>query len=220
MKFMRVLLILSVFLPVFASGSFAQMNRGKVYIGVSSTFSLADLGPDIMGIGFTSIKYKSDQDGYEEPDPDRQTRFNLTPEVGFFVIDGLLIGIDISLAYSVAKDGEWDSKATQLLFGAGPFVRYYLPTEKVIPFVDLGSSFGVFNSKYEDDSFDSEDKQSLMSFNGGVGMAVPVGDRVAFELMGGYNWFRVKDKEDNADNERMVFGTVGMKIGVVVLLGR
>lgn len=197
----------------------AQTIQGKFFVGISSSFSIAGTGSDLMSLGFTSYKYKSDADGFVEADPDKSFGINLLPKFGFFVINNLVIGVDLTLAFSSDKDGTDDDKYTQTLFGAGPFVRYYIPTEKIKPFFEVGGSFGVRKSKYESDSFNAKDKYSVRSFVGGIGMAVLLGDRVTFDVMGGYNSLTVKDKEDNEDNYRSVYGSFGLRIGFIVLLG-
>ena len=58
-----------------------------------------------------------------------------------------------------------------------------------------------------------------MSFGGGIGLAAPLGEKVTFDIMAGYDSLTVKDKEDNDDNYRTVIGTLGLKIGFTILLG-
>jgi hypothetical protein len=50
-------------------------------------------------------------------------------------------------------------------------------------------------------------------------MAVPVGNHVTFDVLAGYNSLTLKSKENNDDNDRIVFGTLGIKLGIIVLLG-
>ncbi len=201
----------------------AQTNQGKVIIGVSSTLSLTGTGSDLMTIGYSTIKQKSDADGYDEPDPNKRTSINFLPKVGYFIVDYLAIGIDLNIAFSTEKKGYDNSKYSRTLFSAGPFVRFYIPTSKVSPFFEIKGSFGMINNKYDysnnSNSQDVEFKSNVMSFGGGIGLAVPLGKKVAFEVSGGYNSLTVRDKEDNDDNERTVIGTLGLKIGFSILLG-
>ena len=198
----------------------AQTNQGNTLIGVSSTLSLIGNGSDLMGIGFSSIKEKSDADGYEESDPDKMTSINLLPKFGYFITDNFALGIDLSLFYSTTKYGESDSKYSQTMFGAGPFARYYVPSEKARPFIEVNGSFGSVISKYEPkDGETSEDKASIMSFGGGIGIAVPINDKVTFDVMAGYTSLTYKDKDDNEDNDRTVIGTIGIKLGFIIFLG-
>jgi len=201
----------------------AQTNQGKVLLGVSSSLSLAGTGSDLMNLGYSSLKYKSDADGFEESNSDKMTSINLLPKVGYFVVDNFAIGLDLNIALSSTKDGEDDDKYSQTLLSVGPFVRYYIPTTKVLPYFEINGSFGAINNKYDySDNTNWEDeeyKSSVMSIGGGIGLAAPLGERVMFDVLAGYNSLTVKDKEDNDDNDRTVIGTLGLKIGFTILLG-
>lgn len=197
----------------------AQTKQGKILVGVSSTLSLAGTGSDLMTLGYTNTKYKSDADGFKESDPDKTLSLNLLPKVGYFVIDNLAIGLDISLGLSNETDGSNNDKSSRKMITAGPFLRYYIPTNKVMPFFELTSSFGSLKSKYEPDNDVKEEyKSSIMSLGAGLGMAIPLGDKVTFDVLAGYNSLTVKEKKDNTDNDRTVLGTIGLKFGFIILL--
>jgi hypothetical protein len=201
----------------------AQMNQGKVLLGVSSAISLSAAGSELMSLGFSSIKYKSDADGFEEPEPSKMTSFNLLPKVGYFFADNLAIGLDARISLSSEKYGGEDDKYSTRIFSAGPFIRYYIPASKILPFFEISGSFGGINYKsdYSDNTYweDSEYKTSIRSFGGGIGLAAPLGERIMFDVLAGYDSLTIKDKEDNDDNYRSVIGTTGIKIGFTVLLG-
>jgi len=197
----------------------AQINSGKVLMGVSSTLNLTGTSVDLMSLGYSSIKYKSDAAGFEESDPVKMTSLNFSPRVGFFVANNLALGLDINIALSSQKDGEDDYKSNQTSLGFGPFIRYYIPGGTVIPFLEAGVSIGEIKTKYESEFWDSENKTNIMSYLAGIGIAVPIGERVTFDLMAGYNSVTVKDKNDNDDNDRTVIGTFGLKLGFIVILG-
>ena len=201
----------------------AQMNQGKVLLGVSSTLSLSAAGSELMNLGFSSMKDKSDADGFEESEPTKMTSINLLPKVGYFVADNLAIGLDARISSSSEKYGGDNDKYSTRVFSAGPFIRYYIPTSKVLPFFEISGSFGGINYKsdYSDNTYweDSEYKSSIMSFGGGIGLAAPLGERIMFDVLAGYDSLTIKDKEDNDDNYRTVIGTLGLKIGFTVLLG-
>lgn len=219
---MKRIIIAAMALTLISVGATkAQTNQGNILVGVSTTLSMAGTGSDLMNIGFSSMKYKSDASGFDEPDADKTIGFNLLPKVGYFVIDNLAVGLDISTAYSKDTDGYDDDTQTATIFSAGPFLRYYMPNEKVMPYVELGGSFGGVNSKYEsgDGDYDSDSKSSIMNFGGGIGIAAPLGNNVTFDFLAGYNSFTVKDKEDNDDNDRVVIGTLGIKFGFTIILG-
>jgi len=197
----------------------AQTNKGQVFMGVSTAFAVAGTGTDLMGIAFTTEKYKSNAEGYEESDPDKQTSFNLLPRAGYIVVNGLVIGLDFTFTLSVYKDGEYDDKWTETLFATGPFVRYYFPVDKVKPYIEASGVFGSSKSKYEYEGDTDEYKYAVRSIGGGVGVGVPIGDHVTFDVMAGYNSLMRKAKKDNPDNNRHVYGSFGFRFGFIVFIG-
>jgi hypothetical protein len=221
---MKKITILAVCLVTISFGLLkGQTNQRKVLLGLSSTLSLVGTGSDLMNLGYSSVKNKSDADGFEESNPYKISSINLLPKVGYFVADNFAIGLDLNIALSSTKYGEDNNKYTQTLFNVGPFVRYYIPTSKVLPYFEISGSFGEINNKYDfgDNTYmeDVENKASVMSIGGGIGLAAPLGERVTLDVLAGYNSLTVKTKENNEDNDRSVSGTIGIKIGFTILLG-
>jgi outer membrane protein len=71
-------------------------------------------------------------------DSDRVTILAVSPSVGYFVADGLLVGGSVSLAH-VLNDGGGTS------FSIGPEVGYFFggPGARVLPFVQTGVSYAT-----------------------------------------------------------------------------
>ncbi len=198
----------------------AQTNKGNTLVGISTTLNLLGTSSELMNLGFSSVKYKSDANGFQEPDPNKMTNVNFLPKIGYFVADNFVMGIDLSVALSIEKDGEDGDKNTETLISAGPFLRYYIPSSKVFPYFEVSSSFGSRKSKYESDIWDDQEtKSGIMSFGGGIGIAAPLGERITLDVLAGYNSLTLKSKEDNPNNERIVVGTLGVKLGFTIILG-
>ena len=190
----------------------AQTSQGKILVGASSTLSFIGTGTDFFTIGYMSAKYKSDVDEFDESD--QNLILNLSPKVGYFVIDNLALGLDVTLSLSNSNNGggEYESNT---IFGTGPFIRYYIPTSKVLPFFEVNSIFGTSKSK----KGTYEYKSSIFSIGGGIGAAVPLGDKVIFDVLAGYNSMTIKNKKYNPYNGRAIVGTIGLKFGFIILLG-
>ncbi|HJX71383.1 MAG TPA: outer membrane beta-barrel protein [Bacteroidales bacterium] len=217
---MKKLLILITACCIFSLLSMnAQISQGKILIGMSSSVSILGTGSNLLSIGFSSIKYKSDASGYEEPEPDKLTQIVLLPRAGYMITDNLALGLDLDIALYKTEDGESGSTSQWTIMSVGPFARLYFPMEKVNLFLEAGGTIGSLNSKYNSDSYDSESKMSIISYGGGIGMVVPLGEKVTFDVLAGYNSYISKDKDDNEDNERDITGTIGIKFGFLVFLG-
>ncbi|MFO7613287.1 MAG: outer membrane beta-barrel protein [Bacteroidales bacterium] len=221
---MKKIASIIIVLCFFAQGGVnAQTEKGKLLVGVSSRtsfgiYNFTPCTPDLMSVGFSTVKYKDDN-GTDEG-KDKFTSLNISPRIGYFVVNNLALGLDLNLSYLNVGDTESDYNTQITTFTAGPFVRYYIPTGKVKPFVEAGGAFG--NLVYKWDGWEGEEekmKHSLTMFNGGVGLAVPIGSRASFDTMISYNSLTIKEKEDNPENSREIIGTFGIRFGLTVSLG-
>jgi hypothetical protein len=198
----------------------AQTQQGKIMVGVSSALSLTGTGSNLMSFGYSTTKYKSNASGYTDPGSEKMTSFNLLPRIGYFALENLAIGLDVNFIYSKSEYGGYYSSnqtITSTIFGAGPFVRYYIPVGKVLPFLEGNGVLGGISSKLNDNS---ANKSSFWALSGGAGIAASLGDRVTFDVMVAYNSLVAKATQNNPDNERQVSGTIGLKLGFTVYLGK
>lgn len=149
MKKLIVTLVVLCFIG--ATGTRAQTEKGNFLIGISTHTNLGimDLfgssSPNIMSLSFSSLKFKSDSDDGDEGST-KLTSINMAPRFGYFLVKNLAIGADVQLGYMNIKDHDeeydTDSKNSTTLFGAGPFIRYYIPAGKVYPFLEASAVFG------------------------------------------------------------------------------
>jgi hypothetical protein len=214
----KSIMLITVLCFLAISAAEAQVNKGRSLIGVSTSFSYTNFGSDLMSLGFSSIKYKANAGANVDPDVLKVTTLNLLPKFGYFFFNNLALGLNLCIGTSIDKPKS-GGKSTMTSFGLGPFVRYYIPGSKVMPFFEVSSLFGSINEKYEEPGYSSSSKSSMSSFGGGAGLAVKLGEKVTFDLMAGYNSMSEKAKQNNPNDERTVQGTLGFKLGFVVLLG-
>lgn len=218
----KVILCIVAICFIFPSLTNAQTEKGKMLVGVSSRIGLGlnvvGTGPDFMSFGFANIKYKSDNN--EDPESDKITAFNLSPRYGYFLVNNFVAGLDLNLSRWSEKYGDSKHKDTYTIFSAGPFVRYYFPTKKVKPFLEGYSYFGI--AKYNEEGYDEnwDSKMSNNTYGGGLGVALPIGNKASFDIMLGYNSNTMKNKKDNEDNDRIVVGAFGMRFSFVFFLGK
>jgi outer membrane protein len=203
---------------------FSQASKGQVLLGISSRYSLNPLEvgislPDMMSLGFSTVKFKSD-DNNDDSESTKFNCFNLMPKAGYFVIDNLAVGIDLQLGIFTMKEtyNSYTYKDRGTVFSAGPFLRYYFPVNKIMPYLEAGGSLGSATITSENENEEDKSKTNTNSFSAGAGISTPLGDKVALDLMLGYLSMTMKDKEDNDNNERTIIGTLGLKFGVVVFL--
>ncbi len=89
-----------------------------------------------------------------------------------------------------------------------------------MPFAEVNYSIGTRTGKTEFDGNEpSTYKYGIQLYGAGLGLAVPIGDKVTFDAVAGYHAYVNKDKEDNDNNDRLVASTIGLKLGFTVYLG-
>jgi len=221
---MKNLLILTVSILTINFGVLsAQTNKGTIFIGGTTAQNFTETGYNFMSLGYSSGTTKADIDGYESPDPTKLFSVNLMPKAGYFVLDNLVVGLDVNLAFSKINYGSNSGEYSELMIGAGPFIRYYIPKTKILPFFELKSLYGTIKDKtnylFSGELFEYESNASVLTFGGGVGIAVPIGKKVNFDILVGYDYYTIKETEDNESNYRDVVGTIGLKLGFTILLG-
>jgi len=217
LRMKKVALLITVFCLISFPVIHAQVSfdKGKIMVGVSSVHPFSgNWGSDFMSLGFSSSKYVSSS-GISS-DPDKSIGIVILPKAGYFLMDNLATGLELVAGYYRETDGYDNDKYISTLISVGPWVRYYYPLDKINPFAELNFGFGSEKDKYDSGSSESEYKYSLMSIGGGVGVAIPIGDRVAFDAMAGYNHLTFKEKDTGELAGKEKTGSFGLKMGFVV----
>lgn len=215
----RILIIVLV-TAISSSGILSgQTTKGNILLGEFSSVMLTGTGnPTNMNLGWSTYKQKSDSGDEDNSDPDKEFSLNLTPRVGYFVINNLALGLDFTLGYTHSKSAGGNYVSSIIRTGTGPFIRYYIPTQKILPFLEANYSIGSSKQMWEYDSFDGEYLTKVQQYGFGIGLGCPIGEKVSFDTLIGYQSHIYKEKEDNEDNERSIIGTLGLKIGLTVFL--
>jgi len=218
---LKSLILATVIIAVNCNILSAQTTKGKILLGELSYIEF--VGNGVMGstnIGYSIFQNKSDGDSNDDSSKDKMFSLNIVPRAGYFVIDNLAVGLDVFLATESHKAMNDAYKSSSTFFAVGPFVRYYVPLKKVLPFAEVNYSMGSRTRKTEFDGNEpSSSNYAIKLFGAGLGLAIPIGEKVSFDAMAGYHAYVNKDKEDNDNNERLVAGTIGLKLGFTVFLG-
>ncbi len=184
---MKKSLLLAVCCAFITTLSFAQTEQGKFFIGGSADLS------------FSSLKTQQEYDGEVEDDKVTQTQFSITPSVGYFIAQNLLLSINFQ--YESEEYG--DNKANSLMVGPG--IRYYFGSTNVKPFIQGDLMFGSLKSEYNYDfsgygfggSDSYESTESAMGYDLGAGVAVFLNKHIAFDFGLGYASATLTSDEDS-----------------------
>lgn len=114
---------------------------------------------------------------------------NLMPKAGYFISDGIAVGLGVDLGFATVKGGDniWG-------YGIKPFVRYYIP--------EGSSSTGRFFGQGDLGITGANEGTSDTSFAFGInaGYAHFVSNNVALEVMAGYNYSKSSASSAVAQN--------------------
>lgn len=147
-------------------------------------------------------------------DIDKTFSFNLLPRAGYFIIDNLVVGLDLLVSMNSEKSADREDKDSETTLAIGPFARYYYPLEKIYPFVEASVGLGTWKETWVNGS-DEEYKESLTIFGIGVGASAPLGEKVLIDALIGYASQIWNDKEDDT---KYIYGTIGLRVGFTILL--
>lgn len=193
----------------------AQISKGNWVIGGNT------------GMGFNNSTTKIKSNGTSNDGPKIST-FSVTPSLGYFVIDGLAVGIDLGYTNTVYK--ELDMKQTTSMFSVMPNATYYFQTGgKFFPFLGAGIGYGSSKTKYNFNQFNDEGfPDPLISPNTELkadGLAWKVKGGVTYmatESLGlnlgvSYEQFSSKKNYNNV-NAKTIAKTFGVNLGVSFFL--
>jgi hypothetical protein len=192
----------------------AQLEKGNIMTGVTSTANLwSNYGSSLMNIGFMSTKYN-------DSDPYKCIHFNFLPRGGYFIMDNVVVGLNLLLGTYTEKSQDGDYKESGTTIGIGPFARYYHPLENIYPFVEVNLKGGTHIDKYKSASWDDTEKWCLFSFGAGGGVAKPLSEKVTLDAMIDYNFLSWKEKgEVDGEGSTEKQSAIGVTVGFTIYLG-
>ena len=222
---MRTTLTLFALLLVLAGS--AQTQQGSWNVSGFSQFTPAlfpvsglEFTPNRFGFGFfTEMTTIENSFGTQESEVD-YFGFNISPEVGYFVIDNLQVGLHGLLLYTRGKNKEFDVTTSTRIIGLGPVVRYYIPTAGSLkPSIGGSYTLGWLNSSYEDNSIDESDQSSLNGFSVGLGADYFFTPNVSLGARLDYQRTTNEDDDDDSFVSETTIGGVGLRVGLQVFFG-
>jgi hypothetical protein len=204
---MRTLKIISIgfVLLCFMVSLHGQTEKGNVMLGGETKLTFTSL----------NSKWKTDDDN---GDDGKMTNLEFSPQIGFFVADGLALGVDIPIMYSSEKN-EDDDKFISTSLAFAPFIRYYFGTSNIKPYIHGEAGIGNMKMKYVPASGSSDDASAgVFLYELGGGLGIFLNDKVSLDIGVGYASLSLKPKEDNDVNYKSISSGLGLGIGIVVVL--
>lgn len=183
----------------------AQSNLGRFYIG-----------------GETNLNFSSKTNGIADDENSEDqlsiTQFEITPKLGIFTTENLLIGVSIPLSYTKQKYedfgyGSQDNEVSQFYFILAPFVNLYLTNGNLRPFLTLSAGAGTVNLTGSNSS-----SYGLGQFRGGGGLAILLNDFISLDLNLQYEYLAQYSDGDNPNNFHSFSKGIDFKFGLSAYL--
>ncbi len=200
---------------LFLNAGWSQTEKGNYMLGNTSTlvglFSGAQ--PNQLSIGFGKNKV----DKYEEA---KFTNFNLSYNAGFFVADGLMLGLDIGTLYNnttlTLKDerGEVIDEETfkQTNINLTPVARYYVNQGQKLQF------FGELRGGLSIEKVDDNDADNYGLIGSKLGGAYFLNPKVSLDFFFDFNGLFGEIENPVGDNTRIFEGAMGLGLGFALFL--
>ncbi len=159
--------------------------------------------------GSTSISYATTNltlefEGEEISDDTKGSIFSLTPSVGYFVINNLAVGLDLSFASTNNDNGTTDvttSSFSSILGGT----YYFEAGDKFKPFVGLGAGL-ITTSSGDDDAL----KSNGLALRGRGGLAYFVNQSLSID----FSVLYLNTNQKNKENSDLVSKNSSIAVGL------
>lgn len=168
-------------------------------------------------MNFTSLNSKWETDD-NSGEAGKTTDLEFSPQFGFFVADGLALGVELPIKYSSEKD-EYDDKYISTTMAFAPFIKYYFGTSNIKPYLLGEVGFGNLKMKYDPATGSSDDfSAGMFLYEIGGGLGIFLNEKVSLDIGLGYTSASIKPKENNDINYKSISSGFGLGIGIVVIL--
>ncbi len=214
---MKNIKVLSVVIIVLCSvhSLRAQTEKGKLFLGASTNLSIVK----------NNMKWETDED---DGDLGKTTSIELKPMFGHFVSQNLVVGVELPISYNKSID-EDDMKSQTTIIAMEPFVRYYMGSAKIKPYVHAGVGIGRRAEKYDQEGYYSyngvyksgssvDSTYAIFLYEVGGGAALFFNKYISLDVSLGYVHTSYKENEGNGNNYRNIVSGLGFQAGFVFTL--
>lgn len=205
MKKLPILIVLIAFFAAQLTSAQRPTDQGKILIGLSSNSYSANITGSnnffSTGINNTAINYTS------SPKETRSnSTFSFAPKVGYFVVENLVMGTEISMGSSaIRKDSDFNKNKTSMAM-IGPFIRYYFEQNSwFYPILECGISMGSikYTTDYKDPQREDYNlKYKLSNIYGSAGIAFVLSEFFMADLKLNANYFNLDYPKNSFASDR------------------
>lgn len=205
-------ILLILFMALLVTGH-AQTEKGNYLLGFGTAIGIGE-NEGLMGLAFSNSTIK---DGNATVSETKLTSLFITTKTGYFVADNLATGLDLAGSFSSGSSSvaSFDLESQNSFIGIGPFVRYYFPTGKILPFAEVNTIFGNRKQSTTGQGVDVENKYAVSNFGGGLGLAFLIGEKSSLDLGLNFNSTNLNQKGTEIKNSQ---NTLGLRLSFTIYL--
>ena len=199
---MKKLIVMAVIALSAVTTLNAQTEKGKWVFGSDAGVSFASSTAKPEGLEYIDSETKN-----------TVSTFEVNPNVGYFIIENLSIGLDLSFTSTKNKfeNSEGDFDQTTNSIGILPNATYFFKKENLAPY--LGAGVGLLATSSGDG--DSQ-KTSGLAIAGTAGLAYFLNTSVSINFGATYLYSKQVNKENS--NFKLNSNTIGVALGFAVYL--
>jgi hypothetical protein len=202
----KILLITFLFFGII-SGIKSQNYKSHYLLGFSTNFFGTDFGSNMVNASYS----------WYDAEKRNISVFKINPRLGYFLTNKFVTGLDLAFSYYSTKSGT--TRISDILTGVGPFARFYTSTSKKInPFIEASGTLQTIFSKNQYDYGDSKHEEDYFNLFGGIGVSYFIKENLAFEVLGGYAYYKRADKISGHTYDNL--NSLTLKAGVSIVLGK
>jgi hypothetical protein len=179
---------------IFASASYAQTEKGNWFAGSD------------LGLSYSSNKVTEKDGNYNRESSSTTSTFKITPNLNYFVIDNLAVGLGLEYT-NIKTKGASDSESTLAIV---PNATYFFPlSANLAPFIGAKVGYAM-----ESDGSADDKKNNGLVFGGKAGIAYFVNQGAAITGYVGYDNYSLKNKADSKIETQR--GLLAVGVGVAL----
>jgi len=192
-------------------GNIYAQPLSRKYILKGSSELTGQFMTDTYNNGSNSVKVETNQ-------------INFQPSIGAFISDHVLISMYVGFQYQKETESENNTYNKSTTFSIGPDIRYYLGSNKLIPFLDGAVGYARKGIEQKDNIGDISDVNlDGIDYKIGLGAEYFFERRFSFEFIINYSGFRLTEVKNSQDyfssNEFNISRKgIGFRIGASIFL--
>ena len=167
-------------------------------------------GADI-GASFTSSTIQFEYPGTDDVDEFTRSTFSIRPNVNYFIMNNLAVGLDLSFMSSTEKESGVDDYKSNAISAIGNVTYFFKSDSSIAPY--LGAGAGLMSRSHGDED---RNKDSGLTIKGRAGIAYFLNDSVSINFGVDYATANLSNKEDSDLKEKST--TLGVGLGFAFFL--